>query len=177
MSAYALFINGVYRGVLEEILTALAKKPKRSVLGEILTALAKEPERIYFLQVYGGTPIVVLQRDPPSISWPVPLYMSTTDDLKSVSYKAEIVNWEDRTQLSEARRKEVTAALDRYQHKERGLYNLAGDEGPRVNLISILGLERLAEPFSVDELIKKSGGKPLFHQPQLTWALFLCLAT
>ena len=177
MGTYALFINGVYRGVLEEILTEMAKKPERSFLVEILSVLIKERERTYFLQVFGGTPIVELRQDPPSMTLPLPLYMSTTDDLKSVSYKAQIVGWEDKRQLSEARRREVTDALDLYQQKERGLYNLADDEGQRVNLISIRGLERIAEPFSIDKLIEKSGGKPLFHQPQLTWALFLCLAT
>ena len=176
MDANALFINGVYRSVLEEILTAQAEKPKPSVLRKILTVLVKKPEHTFFLQAYSGTPIVVLQTGPPSMRLPAPLYMSTTDDLKSVNYKARIVNWEDKSQLSEARRREVTETLVRYQHRDRGLYNLESDEGPRVNLISIRGLERLAEPFSIDELIEKSGGKPPIHQPQLTWALFLCLA-
>ena len=145
MSAYALFINGVFRNVLEEI----------------LETLAKEPGRIYYLQPHSGSPIVGLQKDPPSESLRVPLYMSTTDDLKSVSYKAEIVGWEDKRQLGEVRRKEVTDALDCYQPDEGGLVNLASDGGISVNLISIRGFGRFAEPFSVDKLIKKSDGKPL----------------
>ena len=89
MSAYALFINGVFRNVLEEI----------------LEALAKEPGRIYYLQPHSGSPIVGLQKDPPSESLRVPLYMSTTDDLKSVSYKAEIVVGRTRGNLAKCAEK------------------------------------------------------------------------
>ena len=145
MSAYALFINGVFRDVLEEI----------------LEALAREPDRIYYLQPHSGSPIGGLQKDPPSESLRVPLYMSTSDDLKSVGYKAEIVGWEDKRHLGEVRRKELTDALDRYQPDEGGLVNKASDGGVSVNLISILEFERLAEPFGVDKLIKKSDGRPL----------------
>ncbi len=84
----ALFINGVYRNVLEEIL-------------QIQEQLA---EHIMYLQPYSGSVIKHLQDNPPSPDEPMLLLLSLTDDLPTVHFAAEIVGWEDKRQLSSAKR-------------------------------------------------------------------------
>jgi hypothetical protein len=71
----ALFINGVFESVLEDILQV------QDVL----------PEQIMFLQPYSGKTIQKLRQDRPSVESPMRLFVSTTVDLVNVSYQAEIV--------------------------------------------------------------------------------------
>ena len=146
MSNYALFINGVHKSVLEEI----------------LVSQGQEPSRTHYLQPYSADPIKLLQQAPPSEGLPIPLYMSITSDLKNVHYKAEIVGWEDKRELSQSRRAELVKALDDHQSEEGGLYNASHTPGGEsVNLISIRKLKRLEPPVSVQRLIKKSDRKSL----------------
>jgi 5-methylcytosine-specific restriction enzyme A len=64
----------------------------------------------------------MLQRIPPSPNSPVRLYVSTTDNLSRICYTAEIVRWEDKREISDARRREVLRHLERFQPKECGLF-------------------------------------------------------
>ena len=146
MSNYALFINGVHKSVLEEI----------------LDSQDQEPSRTHYLQPYSADPIKWLQQAPPSEGLPIPLYMSITSDLRNVHYKAEIVGWEDKRDLSQARRAELMKALVEHQPEEGGLYNASQTPGGEsVNLISISKLKRFEPPVSVQQLVKKSDGKSL----------------
>lgn len=75
MALEALFINGVYEGVLEEIMQ----------VQEVL------PEQILFLQPYKSQIMVDLEIFPPTINDPMTLFLSTTTDLPTVRYQAQIV--------------------------------------------------------------------------------------
>ena len=140
---FALFLNGVYKKTLEEILQTQCTNPDQPL----------------FLQPYSSSPIVKLKNAPPSVEFPIQLYTSTTDDLAVVSYIAEIVGWEDKTRLNPARRAEIEMTLESYQPEEGGLFN-GTSSGESINLISVRRL-RTTSKFSVSELVKIRDGKPL----------------
>ena len=152
MPEVALFMNGIYRSVLEEI---------RETQSEF-------PDCTLFLQPYSGYPIRLFRKDVPTPEAPVTLYASTTDDLSNISYVAEIVGWEDKTVMTPSRRQEVNDLIQRHQPGEKltseepaGLYNASRDpDRPSKNLLHIHRMVRLDVPFSVGQLIKTSNGKP-----------------
>ena len=145
MADYDLFINGIYRNVLEEILETQAGNPDHTL----------------FLQPYSASPVTRLKNKPPSPEDPVTLYASTTDDLTTVSYTAEIIDWEDKTDLSPARRAEVEGILASRQPGEGSLYGEPETGIKSLNLLSIRRLTKFDSSFSVAELVKLSDGKPL----------------
>jgi hypothetical protein len=150
MSDWALFINGIYR----------------SVLDEIRSTQSQHPEMTLFLQPYSSSPIARLRDNMPSPESPVTLYASTTNKLDTVSYTAEIVGWENKLTMTPARRQEVNATLKTFQPGEGEgddrLYNASSTPGsPSLNLLHIRRMVKLDAPFSVAELIKVSDGKPL----------------
>ena len=135
MRSYDLFINGIYRSVLEEILETQARTPDRTL----------------FLQPFSESPIVRLRDNPPSPEDLVTLYASTTDALSVVSYTAEIVGWEDKRELSKARRNQLNDIIAKYQPEELELFD--GRAGiPNRNLISIQNLVKIGQPFSTSRL-------------------------
>lgn len=141
----ALFLNGMYETVLENIL-------------EIQSAL---PEHIMYLQPYSSSPIVHLRDDRPSTEYPVLLYMSITTDLSMVHYTSEIVGWDDKRDISEKRKKALNRVISTLQ-PETGLYDASRVQGkPSVNLIHIWRLQRMDPPFSVSRLIKTVDGSPV----------------
>jgi hypothetical protein len=71
----ALFLNGVYEHVLADIANV-----QRVV-----------PEQILYLQPYSAARMAKLYTWEPSPDNPIPVYMSTTDNLAMVSYEGEIV--------------------------------------------------------------------------------------
>lgn len=152
MPEVALFMNGITRVVLDEIVDAQVQH-----LGQIL-----------FLQPYAGRSIAMLRDDIPSPDAPVTFYASTGDDMTKVAYTGEVVGWEDKTNMSTARREEVIAVMRQYQPKYQGplndpeLYNYSGADGKvSPNLLHIRNLVRVQPPFSVTQLIKVRDGMPL----------------
>ena len=150
MRDWALFINGIYRNVLEEILAAQRERP----------------DLTYFLQPYSGSAIARLQRDIPSPGAPVTLYASTTDKLDTVSYTADVVGWENKLAISASRREAVSNILKKYQPGEGEddgpLFDASRTQGsPSLNLLHVREMTKLDAPFSVAQLIKLSDGKPL----------------
>lgn len=143
----ALFINGMYESVLQEIM---------QVQSEIL-------EESFFLQPYSPKRIRKLWKDPPTVETPMQLFLSTTEELATVRYEAEIVGWDDKRTLSEAKRDVLNSLITRLQpRQEGGLYNaLPVKRGQSVNLIHIRRLQFLANPYSVEQFRKTSDGKPL----------------
>ena len=83
----ALFINGVFEDVLDEI----------------IKFQDKNPGRIFYLQPYSESTIKMLKKSPPAENAPLPLYISTTAQLNQICYTAEIVGWEDKNEISEER--------------------------------------------------------------------------
>ena len=146
MRNLALFMNGIYSGVLDEILNNQAGAPNKTL----------------FLQPYSSRPIVMLRNAPPAVDDPVKLYVSTTDSLATVSYTADIVGWEDKTKMNPERRAEVDGIIHDFQPEDDHLYDHASASGGQsLNLLSIQNLVRLTSPFSVAELVKDSDGRPL----------------
>lgn len=152
MPTLALFINGIFGGVLDEIMKAQANSPGLTL----------------YLQPYSGSPFKMLKNNPPTPEEPVKLYASTSKDLAVVSYTADIIGWEDKTQLSEAHKAEIEAAIRKYQPDEvdgrtgAALFHYAGGgTHPSVNLLCVQSVVKLEAPFSVKELVKRSDGKPL----------------
>jgi 5-methylcytosine-specific restriction protein A len=145
LKSEALFINGVYESVLQEIL---------AVQGEL-------PEHLMYLQPYSGYAITKLKAAPPTVDEPVRLYVSTTDDLAMVSYQAEIVGWEDKRKLSQTKRDVLNRVIGALQPgEEGGLYNAAKEGKESVNLLYIRRLQKLDIPFRVSELTKTSNNEP-----------------
>jgi len=142
----ALFINGVFDTVLTPILVAQAAQGG----GES------------FLQPHSGSVVAMLSARPPTPDSPVPLYISTTENLSKICYTAEIVRWEDKRHLSEERRQSVLRYLETFQPEECDLFR--GTElgaGKAVNLITIRNLHPLATLPPTSMLTKKSDGLPL----------------
>ena len=142
----ALFINGVFKSVLEDILKV------QSVL----------PEQIMFLQPYSGSAMSILRDDPPSIESPMHLFVSITTDLANVHYQAEIVDWEDKRTMAEVKKQVINHLIATLQPEDKELYNAAqGGTGESVNLLHIRRLRKLDASFSVSQLRKVSDGEPL----------------
>ena len=142
MSNYSLFINGVYRQVLDDI----------------RTAQEAEPDLILYLQPYAGQQIVRLAKDPPSLESPVTLYLSTTSELAKVTYTCDVVGWSDKSVLSQQEFAAISEVIKKYQPTERGgIYMHGHPGGPEaMNLLHVQGMVRLALPFSVQKLTKLS---------------------
>jgi hypothetical protein len=142
----ALFLNGIYETVLDDIL---------KIQGQL-------PEHIMYLQPYSSSPIVHLRDDRPSTEYPVLLYISITTDLPMVRYTAEIAGWDDKRQFSEKRKNILNHVINTLQPGETGLYDASRVQGKSsVNLLHIWRLQRMAPPFSVSRLIKTVDGSPV----------------
>lgn len=144
-NAEALFLNGVYEDVLQEV----------------LKIQEDFPDHILFLQPYKAQAIKKLAEHPPTCEAPVVLYISKTDDLSIVAYQAEIVGWDDKRTLPASKFKAITRIILALQPNEEGIYNSSTVEGEEsVNLLHIRRLKLLDQPFSVSKLIKTSDGRP-----------------
>lgn len=136
----ALFLNGVYRDVLEDI----------------MKAQKKDQELICYLQPYSPDPIKLLAIQRPGPDHPFRLYVSTTDNLGHVSYTADIVGWEKKQEISQERLKALNGHIIKYQPSDKEIY-MEVKGRPCVNLISVANLRRIPNPFSVSNLLKRDG--------------------
>lgn len=142
----ALFINGIFKGVLVEILEA-----QHAHHGEE-----------FFLQPYKGEVIRFLKKYKPTPGDPIRLYISTTDNLSQICYTAEIIRWEDKRELSDQRREAVADILMRDQPGEADYfmeYDMNANKA--VNLITIRSLRQLDSMHSTSLLRKASDELPL----------------
>lgn len=140
----ALYINGVFEDVLEEI----------------LGSQEKHPDKIYYLQPYSESSIKQLKEAPPTEVSPLPLYISTTTQLNQICYSAVIVGWEDKNEIPSERMAILNAHIKQFQPKEGEIY-LEARGKKCVNLISIKNLQKLSNQLSTSNLIKVSNGEPL----------------
>jgi 5-methylcytosine-specific restriction enzyme A len=140
----ALYLNGVYESVLEEI----------------LAAQAGDRDRECYLQPYAGATIRLLADRMVSASAPLRLYVSTTELLPMVSYRALVTRWEDKRNLSAARLRTLDRRVREFQPNEERVYpTVNGKEC--VNLLTVIRLERLLTPLPVSTFLKISNGEPL----------------
>ena len=146
MNKQAFFLNGVYQ----------------SVLDQILVALSREPGETFYLQPFSTVAIKDFREHLPTFRNPVRLYASTTDNLPTVSYCADIIGWADKTSLSQSDFAEIDRKI-KIGRYDPGLYDfdppLQGKN--MINLLYIKRLIKLTSPFSVSKLTKISDGKPL----------------
>lgn len=142
---FALYLNGVFEGVLEEIRKAQSSKT----------------DLVCYLQPYSSDTIVKLAEEPPTPELKTTLYISTTSSLPFVSYRAEIVGWENKSEIVFKRLKTLNTHIKQYQPNETEIYMTGGNDKPSVNLISIIHLERLAIPIPVTSFVKISNNTPL----------------
>ena len=148
MTDEALFLNGVYESVLEGIIRAQREAG---------------PDEVFYLQPYKSQAIAKFREDPPTAHIPTTLYLSTTDSLSTVSYRAQIVGWKDKRCLDGPERERICGEIMRWGYDSSGLYgiDLCEPQKSMVNLLYIQDLVRLESSFSVACLIKTSDGKPL----------------
>ena len=141
----ALFINGVFEGVLNDI----------------LDAQAASAELICYLQPYKPRVIKRLQQDPPSLGSPWKLFLSLTHSLGLVSFEADIVEWRDKAAIEADEVGALSEHIATYQPRERGLH-LEGKDGEYGrNLLGIVRLRRVEPALSVSGFIKTSDNFPL----------------
>ena len=138
-----LFLNGVYK----------------SMLKEILLVQEEMPEQIMFLQPYKSSSIVHLRDDPPTLDEPMQLYISTRENLPTIKYEAEIVGWDNKREMPRAKRRVISRLIWTLQPEEGGLYDKSATAKGSVNLLHIRRLRELTKAFSVERLTKKSDGK------------------
>ena len=142
----ALYINGVYESVLEEILTSQSGRGSR----------------INYLQPYKGSVIKMLKENPPTPESPVDLYLSTTKNLKNICYVAEIIGWHDKRELTSNEKEQVFTHLNKHQPGETGFFSEQEEvSGKAVNLLSIRNLRPCTTLLPTSLLRKKSDGRPL----------------
>jgi hypothetical protein len=144
----ALYLIGVYESVLEEIRSAQETKS----------------DLVCYLQPFASKKISALAKDPPGPETPIRLYISTTTSLPLVSYRASLVGWELKSELTAERLAMLNEHIDRYQPGEQEIYFTKRDGKPCVNLLSIVNLEKLSMPIPVGALRKLSDGMP--HKPR-----------
>lgn len=142
---YSLYINGVFEGVLEEI--RKAQKNNSSL--------------VCYLQPYASDAIVKLSEAPPTKTTSIALYISLTSSLPFVSYKAEIVGWENKQEIAHKRLLKLNTHIKRNQPSETEIYMEGGNGKPSINLISVINMERLEAPIPVSSFIKVSDNTPL----------------
>jgi hypothetical protein len=156
MHPEALFINGVYA----------------SVFDEIIAVQAELPEQILFLQPYSSHTMTKVRDKQPSTTMPMRLFASITSDLGCVHYVGEIVGWENKTELSPMKRALIEKIIKELQPNEDHLYNASPAQGTSVNLLYVRRVRKLPQPFSVTQLTKLNDGKALSNGRQTAggWA-------
>lgn len=144
----ALFMNGVYKGVFDEI----------------LNTQKKHPDNVFYLQPYSSSYISKFRKNHPSKDNPIKLYASLTKDPNLVQFEATIVGWIDKISLFQeqnlSQQSTINDEINTYQPNEEGLYQKK-DKGHCANLILIKDLKKLDKPFPVYFLFKTSNGKSL----------------
>lgn len=131
----ALFINGIYDTVLQEIVAAQEERGGGNS----------------FLQPYKGVVITMLRSRPPTPDAPIRLYISTTANLSQICYTAEIIGWEDKREMTQARRKVINRHLSRYQSGETNLFEGVEEVGETaVNLVTVRNLLPLDTLYSTE---------------------------
>ena len=138
------------------------------VLADIVEKQSAYLEFPLFLQPWSGMAIAHLRDNPPDKNDPVKLYISPSADIENVHYTADIIRWDDKTTIPQHERARIEEIIDKYQHTEEGLYN-AGS-GISRNLLWVVRMAKLNQPFSVTRLVKTSNGEPLQPNIYSTWA-------
>jgi len=145
MRGEALFINGVWANVMEDIL--LVQKHL--------------PEQILYVQPYSGDRIVHLAENSPSVDDPVRLLMSVTDNLAHVHYICEIVGWDDKRTLAGPKLRWLNRIIYSFQWTESGVFKTTEGGIKCANLLYVRRMKKLSSPLSISLLTKTVNDEPL----------------
>ena len=145
MRGVALFLNGVYESVLEEIINNQERAP-----GGVL-----------YLQPYKGQRIAELHKARPTSYDSVRLYISVSTPRNQVAYTAEIIGYNDKREMTNDQRSQVLATQEEFQKGEKYDDDYMMNIPSMVNLLHVRGMHKLERPFNASELIKVSDDKPL----------------
>lgn len=141
-----MYINGVFQGILDEI----------------VASSEKSSSQIVYIQSRSKRAIAGLREYNPSPERPINCYVSSLENFNEVEYQCEIVGWSDKRELSEAEKAAVKESLAEFQPAE-GRSSFEPDDGS-VNLISVRNLKKLDQPFSITKLVKSQGDLPRNHK-------------
>lgn len=140
----ALFINGVFEEVLEDIWAV-----QRYL-----------PEQILYLQPYKSMRIKMLAENPPTVDDQVRVFLSVVMDLHKIYFTGELVGWYDKTKLKASEINAMEKIIYACQPTEPGVYmSVKGIKCK--NLMLVRRMKKLSQPFSVTELIKIEDNEPL----------------
>ena len=126
-----------------------------SNLQEIADVHAVLPEQILFIQPHRKDRIAYLRDNTPSVDDPVTMYCSTSDEVNTVHFTAEVVGWDDKEKLSPQKREMIEKVVRTLQPGEGGVFEGA------CNLLHVRRLVRVESPFDMAKLVKISDNKPL----------------
>lgn len=146
----ALFLNGVFEAVLEEI-------AETSV---------NHPDKVYYLQPHSTGAIARLRKNPPTADNKVPIYISTTKQLDKICYVAEIVGWEEKQQIERNRLDLLNSHIEEFQPSEQEIYMKTEKGKSCVNLLSIVNFVKVPYKVYVTELVKTEDDTPLKPRQQ-----------
>jgi len=146
----AMFYRKMYRKELEKMLASQEEKPGRRL----------------FFQPHAKRTMASLRDANPNEECPVTVYFSTTDDLSTVSWQAEIVEWRNKQRLAETECPSIGREIKEVGFNE-GLF---GIEKGMINLIRIRNLIKLVPSFHVSELIKVSDWTPPSGDPRSSYS-------
>ena len=144
----ALFLNGVYQDVLDEI----------------VQVQTRHTNQICYLQPYDSRRIVELANSQPTPDTPVTIYISTTGNLNLVSYQGQVVGWENKRELDTRQIAIRNVHMKKFQPQEAKIH-LQVNGKDCINLIHVQNLSKLNQPFSVTNLVKSDP----------SWWFCLCL--
>ena len=141
---YSLYLNGVFKYVLDEIIIAQNNNSG-------LTC---------YLQPYTSKAIAKLRSDPPSPESPITVYISNSLDLSAVRYKGKITGWEDKQEIEPDRLLYLNNQIEKHQPEEKEIY-MSKNGTLCKNLISVNALTKLDDPIPVVGLVKIINDTPL----------------
>ena len=139
------YANGVYKQVLEEILSA----QKSNI------------DKAFYLQPYSFEIINELRDLTLEKGYKWQLYASITEDLNHIHYVADIIGWENKLGLSSSRLDFLNEHIITLQPKETKI-----DQDKGINLISIRNIKKLPQPIPVNQCFKISDGSQLKPRTQ-----------
>ena len=140
MMSYELYLNGVYK----------------SVLDEIRCAQAGNPGLVCYLQPYASRKIAKLAKYPPTFDAPITAYISLTSSLSLVSFRAKVVGWENKDEISSTGLGELNAHIQKHQPREKEIFMRSRNGKPCINLISVVNVEQLEEQIPISNFVKIS---------------------